>query len=207
MEAGGEGERHPVPRRRHGCLRHAGRRRVAGEGTRIRRRRRAVAALRLRPARAALAGHPRRADPRLRSQRRLAPARHERRRRGRPPRALLERVRADRRHARVPEHHPARAEWRVRDREGRAGSDDHRQAQRQRAAPVGRRPVGHRARLRLAPAATGGAPADGPRDRQRSAGPLHPEHAPAHRSRPAVLRLPERQVCPRRSTRLPSRRR
>ena len=112
-----------------------------GAGTGLGRRRRRVAAVRLRTARAAVAGHPRRTDPRLRPQRRLAAARHRRRRRGRPPRAVLERVCADRRHARVPEHHPARPARRVRHRQGRPGSDDDRQAQRQRPAPVGRRAV------------------------------------------------------------------
>ena len=48
-----------------------------------------------------------------------------------------------------PEHGARRAERRVRDREGRTGSDDDRQAQRQRAADFRRRPYGDRPRLRI----------------------------------------------------------
>ena len=99
----------------------------------------ALAAVRVRPARADDARDSRRADLRLRQQRHLAAARHQRRRRGRRPRAVLQRVRADRRHARIPEHDPARARRRVRHREGRSAGDDDRQAQRQRAARLRRR--------------------------------------------------------------------
>ena len=63
-----------------------------------------MAALRVGAARADDARDSRRADLRLRSQRHLAAARHERRRRSRRPRAVLQRLRADGRHARVPEH-------------------------------------------------------------------------------------------------------
>ncbi len=154
-------------------------------------------ALRIRTARTDDSRDQRRADPRLRPQRHLAPARHQRRRRGRRPRALLERVRADRRQSRIPEHRAPRTGRRVRHRQGRPGSDDHRQAQRQRAARLGRRPDGYRAWLRVPPAPDRRQRAHRPGHGKRSAGPLHPQHSPAHRQGPPVLRLPERQAAAR----------
>ena len=94
--------RHSVPEGWNGRAGHARRRRVAWPWFPRRRGANPLETLRVRPARAAHCGDPRRAGLRLRSQRHLAPARHEWRRGGRRPRALLERVRADRRHARVP---------------------------------------------------------------------------------------------------------
>ena len=189
-----------------GVMRHARRRRVDGPrpsvASAFRRRRSASAAITWKRFASGLhepltARDQGRADPRLRPQRHLAPARHQRRRRGGRPRALLERVRADRRQSRVSKHAAPRAGRRVRHRQGRPGSDDHRQAQRQRAARLGRRPHGYRARLRVPAAADRRQRAHRPRHRQRSAGPLHPHHAAAHRQGPPVLRLSERQAAAR----------
>ena len=93
--------RHPVPRRTAPA---SSSRSTATSGSSAACRQtadRALAAFRLGPARAADARDSRRADLRLRPQRHLAAARHQRRRRGRRARAVLECLRADRRHARV----------------------------------------------------------------------------------------------------------
>ncbi len=180
---------YPVPAGRHRRVGHARRRRLAGPRPPSAGRTGAMAAIRLRPARAADARDSGRADPRLRSQRHLAADRRERRWRSRRPRALLERLRADRGPARVPQHHPAGARRRVRHRQGRPGGGDHRQTQRQRAADLGGRPAGNRARLRTEAAESRRQRAHGPGHRQRSAGTLHPDHAAARRSRPAILRV------------------
>ncbi len=188
---------HSVPQRRHGSPRHGRRRRLARAGPARARRRGTMAPLHLRAARADDCRNPQRRDLRLRSQRHLATARHGSRRRSGRARALLKRLCADRRHARVSQHHSHRAEGRVRHRERRTGSHDHRQAQRQRAAGVRRRPVVYCPRLRLPPAESQRQSAHRPRPRQRSAGPLHSEHAAARRPRSAVLRLPQRQAAAR----------
>ena len=188
---------HSVPERRHGSPGHARRRRVARPRPERTRRRRTVAPLHLGTARAADRGDPRRRDLRVRSQRHLAAARHGSRRRSRRARALLQRIRADGRHARVSQHRPRRAERRVRDCERRAGSHDDRQAQRQRAADFSRRTYVHGARLRLPPAESQRQSADRPRPRQRSAGQLRAEHAAARRPGSPVLRLPQRQAAAR----------
>ena len=155
-----------------------------------------LAPFRIGTARAAVARDPRRAGLRLRSQRHLAPARHEWRRRSR----------SSTRCSRTPSRRPPTSasspstlrlapRRRVRDRQGRPGGDDHRQAQRQRASHLGRRPAGDGARLRPPPAAAQRQHPHRPRHRERSAGALHSEHAPPHRPGPAVLRVPERQAA------------
>ena len=154
----------------------------------------ALAALRVRSARAVDPRHSRRADLRLRSQRHLALARHQRRRRGRRPRAVLERIRADRRHARVSEHGASRARL--------ASSSSPRADRRRRrsanttAACCASPPTGDGdgPRLRIPPAEHRRQRAHRPRHGERSAGPLHPI-TPLHIvARSSVLRLPQRQA-------------
>ncbi len=197
MAAQRAAERHSVSSGRHGRDGDARRRRLARSRPGRARRPDPVAAIRVGAARTADGCDPRRRDLRLRPQRNLAAARYQRRRRSRRARALLERVRADGRHARVSEHAAARAKGGVRHRQGRAGGSDDRQTQRQRAPRLCRRTHRHGPWLRLPTAERWRQRAHRPRHCQRSARPLHPHDAAPHRPRQTVLWIPERQAAAR----------
>ena len=167
--------RHPVPEGRHRRRRHARRRRLARARAAGRRHHCALAPVRLRPARTAHARDPRRADLRLRSQRHLAAPRHERRRRGGRHELFSNAFAqtADMREFPSTIRLAPSGEFVIAKGGQEATTIGKHNGSVLRVS--GRRPDRDGARLRIPAAEPQREPADRPRDRERSAGPLHPD--------------------------------